>query len=125
MPYSRIGSEFQMGAYFVWRVAAVRCFTNREKNYLQVLFRLPSQSFVRDYQRAQICIKEAIEYNEFDQVGDGGRKLKPDIIPAERNYVEDERQRLLQEMQGVGQSGNLSSILQSYITMYTRRHSTW
>ena len=65
-----------------------------------MLFRLLSQSFVRDYQRAQICttIKEAIKYNEFDQVGDGGRKLKPDIIPAERNYVEDERQRLLQEI---------------------------
>jgi len=65
-----------------------------------VLFRLLSQSFVRDYQRAQICttIKEAIEYNEFDQVGGAGRKLQPDIIPAERNYVEDERQRLLQEI---------------------------
>ena len=28
VPYSRICSEFQMGAYFVWRVAAVSCFTN-------------------------------------------------------------------------------------------------
>ena len=90
-----------------------------------MLFRLLSQSFVRDYQQAQIytTIKEAIEYNEFDQVGDGGRKLKPDITPAERNYVEDERQRLLHEIQGGGQSGNLSSILLNYITMYTRRHS--
>ena len=60
-----------------------------------------------------ITIEEDIEYNKFDQVGDGGRKLKPDIIPVERNYVEDERQRLLQEIQGVGQSGYLSSILQN------------
>ena len=61
------------------------------------MFRLLSQSFVRDYQQAQICttIEEAIEYNEFDQVGDGGRKLKPDITPAEQNNVEDERRTLL------------------------------
>ena len=100
-----------MGAYFSGK-QLLSDVLPIEKNYLRVLFRLLSQSFVRDYQQAQIytTIKEAIEYNEFDQVGDGGRKLKPDIIPAERNYVEDERQRLLQD---------LSSILQNYTTMYT------
>ena len=91
-----------MGAYFVWQVAAVSCFKNREKNYLRVLFRLLLQSFVRDYQRASLqkfVREEAIKYNELDKVGDGGRKLKPAIIPAEQNCVEDETQTLLQEMQ--------------------------
>jgi hypothetical protein len=39
VPHFRVCSEFQMGAYFVWRVAAVSWFTNREKHYLRVLFR--------------------------------------------------------------------------------------
>ena len=55
VPHFRICSEFQMGAYFVWRGAAVSCFTNREKNYLRVLIRTLLQSFVRDHQRAKIC----------------------------------------------------------------------
>ena len=88
-----------------------------------MLFILPLQSFIQDYQQAQIytTIEEDIEYNEFDQVGDG-RKLRPDIIPAEQNYVEDERQRRLQEIQG--QSGYLSSILRNKLALHTRQHSS-
>ena len=55
-PYFCNVSAIQMEAYFGWRVATVRCFSNAELNCLRVLFQLPLPSLVRDYQHAQIRI---------------------------------------------------------------------
>ena len=77
VPYFRIVSESQMTAYFGWRVASVCCFSNDELHYLRVLFGLPFQSLVRDYQWAQIRIEidEGEDYYVYDPVGEDGRGI--------------------------------------------------